>query len=1043
MKTGSRLFAVLLALIFTFGQFPVANAASQTVRISSAEDLAALADNCVLDSWSKGLTVILDNDVDLSGTDFKPIPVFGGRFCGNGHTISGISIEGAIGSAGFIRTVLTGAVVEDLHVSGNIAPSKEASSAGGIAAVNYGTIKDCSFDGSVVCKTSVGGVAGINTETGVIVACSSTGSIEGEHGVGGIAGSNRGVIRNCESNAVVNNDITETERNVDIDADELLSRLMELRLSAEEYVDITDVGGVAGVSSGVLRGCKNHGTVGHANIGYNVGGVVGRLSGYAEDCENDGLVYGRKDVGGIAGQIDPYTEWSVSNDMLNGLRERVDGLSSAVSAFSDDVGVTGSRLSSDLSDVLYYLNEANTALDVLSGEAIDFTNANIETLKELSDRVTEALRLLSPVLNELSGFTGELPGIFEKLSQAIADLREAGVLAGDTNSAVTGDIAEAETIINGIVSGLEGIMEMLREFAQAPEDHDVGNVIAAIEGFITTTRASLERLVQLIADIRSALTGLDEVGENIDNALEALQEASDMAASASEALDRAERLLTEAVDALSRYDAILFVPINDDTDSRRKLFSAIGETYAAMQRISQGLGDSELSDELTEISESFFDLVDFTLDALEGVKLEGEKVIENDPDNSDWTGNGSLRSCANSGSVFAETNAGGIAGAITLDFEFDLEDQFRLSYFVSGKAKYVVHSSIAGCTNGGVITTRANCSGGIVGRMDFGALKDCASSGAINADAYAGGIAGRSEGTILGCMTRVSVSADSYCGGIAGHAHIMKDCLTIPVLTGHASFEGSVAGYADEQVTGCFYSESDVGGIDGASYSGAAERIDYEGIIERIGNPELFKTVNVTFIKDDTIVKTVSVPYGDSLAELPHIEDLDGKHWKWNIPETSALRADLWIDGAYVSPIYVLATDEQTPECLAEGEFDESQRLELREYAFDGDLPGARKDRILKTGTVLVNDYSGPLTVHILADGKGALYTCDPNGELAKTDYTVDGSYIVFTLQNGGSFVYAKQGPDPLPFIIGGAVTALLAAGIAILATRSKRRGRP
>ena len=353
-----------------------------------------------------------------------------------------------------------------------------------------------------------------------------------------------------------------------------------------------------------------------------------------------------------------------------------------------------------------------------------------------------------------------------------------------------------------------------------------------------------------------------------------------------------------------------------------------------------------------------------------------------------------------------------------------------------------MHSSIAGCTNSGVITTRANCSGGIVGRMDFGALKDCASSGAINADAYAGGIAGRSEGTIIGCMTRVSVSADSYCGGIAGHAHIMKDCLTIPVLTGHASFEGSVAGFADDSVTGCFYSESDVGGIDGASYSGSAERIGYEDLIDLIGETELFKTVSVTFIKDEAAVSSVSVPYGDSLEELPSIEDLDGKHWRWNLPETSALRADLRIDGAYVSPIYVLATGEQTPECLAEGEFDESQKLELKEYSTDGDIPGVKKERILKTGTVLVNDYSAPLTVHIHAEGKGALYTCDPNGSLKKTDYTVDGSYIVFTLQNGGSFVYAKPKPNPVPFIIGGAAAALLAAGIAILATRSKRRAR-
>ena len=67
----------------------------------------------------------------------------------------------------------------------------------------------------------------------------------------------------------------------------------------------TDLGGIVGLSRGVIRECSNSGTVGYRNMGYNVGGIAGTQSGYIVDCRNDGAVQGRKDVGGIVGQLEP------------------------------------------------------------------------------------------------------------------------------------------------------------------------------------------------------------------------------------------------------------------------------------------------------------------------------------------------------------------------------------------------------------------------------------------------------------------------------------------------------------------------------------------------------------------------------------------------------------------------------------------------------------------------------------------------------------------------------------------------------------------
>ena len=65
----------------------------------------------------------------------------------------------------------------------------------------------------------------------------------------------------------------------------------------------TDIGGIAGLSGGVIQSCRNEGAVGYEQIGYNIGGIAGRQSGYLDGCENSGKISGNKDVGGIVGPI--------------------------------------------------------------------------------------------------------------------------------------------------------------------------------------------------------------------------------------------------------------------------------------------------------------------------------------------------------------------------------------------------------------------------------------------------------------------------------------------------------------------------------------------------------------------------------------------------------------------------------------------------------------------------------------------------------------------------------------------------------------------
>ena len=88
-------------------------------------------------------------------------------------------------------------VIDSLNVKGNIAALDEQECVGGIVGSNYGTIKNCSFEGNVSGKNTIGGIAAFNKSTGIIKKCEVRGRITGSYYTGGITGINHGIINNC------------------------------------------------------------------------------------------------------------------------------------------------------------------------------------------------------------------------------------------------------------------------------------------------------------------------------------------------------------------------------------------------------------------------------------------------------------------------------------------------------------------------------------------------------------------------------------------------------------------------------------------------------------------------------------------------------------------------------------------------------------------------------------------------------------------------------------------------------------------------------
>ena len=170
MKRIQKWSALLMAvtLLFTLAA-PAALATESTVTIKTAEDLAELSRNCTLDTWSQGKTVILENDLDLHGIDFTPIPTFSGTFQGNGHTISGLTLTGSGNVRGLFRYIQNGATVQDLTVTGTIHPNGHQDELGLLAGSNAGRILNCIASGTVMGDNRIGGLVGVNETGGELV----------------------------------------------------------------------------------------------------------------------------------------------------------------------------------------------------------------------------------------------------------------------------------------------------------------------------------------------------------------------------------------------------------------------------------------------------------------------------------------------------------------------------------------------------------------------------------------------------------------------------------------------------------------------------------------------------------------------------------------------------------------------------------------------------------------------------------------------------------------------------------------------------------
>lgn len=445
-----HLAAALLAALMLLACLPVtqADAAGNTIHISSEAELRDLAASCALDTWSRDKNVVLDSDLTLVDPSFLPIPTFGGSFDGQGHTIHNVSITDSLSPAGLFGVVQAGGSVRSLHVVGTVTPSGDGRSVGGIAGENNGAIEKCSFTGTVSGQVYVGGIAGHTGASGSILACETRGAVIGDSMTGGITGYNEGLLADCTNSACINVESTDPRLDLeDLDLTPDLSKLGQANAGASS----ADTGGIAGYSAGTLSDCVNHGAVGYQHIGYNTGGVVGRSCGQLLRCRNDGSIAGRKDVGGVVGQIEPYIQMDASPTYLSELNRQLYELKSLTDQAANDAQDGAGDVSDRLNDMNDYLKDAlsdpQDPLAAITGFGSRLKDLNNSASGSV-DTVADDLRDINSKFNEVSNTVldaisaaSDPASVISDGSQGNIDKITLGKTSACTNSgAVSGDV---------------------------------------------------------------------------------------------------------------------------------------------------------------------------------------------------------------------------------------------------------------------------------------------------------------------------------------------------------------------------------------------------------------------------------------------------------------------------------------------------------------------------------------------------------------------------------------------------------------------------
>lgn len=1144
------------------------------IHIGSTADFVDFSKKCWLDTWSVNKVVYLDADLILTGSGFETVPTFGGIFEGNGHTIEGLIYSAPVSNYGVFSNIQETGVVKNLNVKATIHPEGKQVITGGICGNNSGQIVNCSFDGIIDAYDYVGGICGYNELSGIISGCSAKGTVTGAHYTGGIAGENVGLISNCINSADINTVMIERGMTLEeMDIASVTSGLFGIiggegndeKKEKTTVVDSgsIDTGGISGLSIGVIQFCTNNGNVGYEHVGYNTGGICGRQSGYINSCTNKGLVYGRKDIGGIVGQAEPYVVVDFTEDVINKLSTSIDELHDIVGTTIDDASDESNTVSARLKVIQQFTNKALDETSFLSDRTVEWTDGMVASVNDLSGRADYIMRESSksdgPIDNTEEAFD-HTKDAADNLEKTVNDL-DIYRYMDDSQKTRYNDAKDRFEYLSKELSKNEA------KYSKAAENYYIYKLRNDQDGGVdkypnasdTTADGKLKALKADGTDITSSLSlspeptssnwrGWDEVDKFVHSdgtdfgskegdsqlAKDASTELSNAGTtkhpnksdvndsantdtitaynskygtaitdSERELADQAGTMagiiaaITPAMDAATRADATKAADdlkkASDDlsdagsdtkhilrhvADQGRIVFPELGSEYRertnSLVEALQGMSDNMglLNDEMASgnnavfgdmdgVNDKFNEIMQLYTDAIDG-------VLDNDYENAfddqsmlvaEICTDATLANCLNEGRIEGDIDVSGIAGAMGIEYDFDLESDITGKKDANFSSTYQTKCVLRADKNKGLVKSQKSYLGGVCGLQEMGTILHCENYGKLRSanGEYVGGIAGDSYSYIQKSYAKATLYGNRFVGGIAGHGTNIANCYSLVDIPETDGYFGAIAGSVEEdgKVRYNYFVSDKLAGIDRISYSQKAEPVAYDVLTSVDSIPSEFKTIYVTFALDDdedkdddeTVIKTIMVNYGDSVdsSEFPEVSDKDGSYAGWEVKELTDLVCDTEVMATYTRYKTTIASEQTRSNSqsaiLVDGEFHEDDKLTcVLDYS---DIPDIKD---VKEHWTIDYNYDGKenhLVRFMKPDNmeRDAVIYISHAGKWEKVDTTLFGSYSTFEISGSHAEIAIAEAPaDYTLYIVGAVIAVIILIAVVIVIKKIKKR---
>lgn len=1028
LSQRGRIRILLLSLLLVLNGLPVLHSGAdeagegtkvkeeETIYIDKAEDLYELSRNAAEEVFTKDKTVVFRADIVVNPYEFAPIPVFCGRIEGNSYTVRGIEIRTEASNTGFIRVLEEGAQIEGLNIEAKILPEGGRSTVGGIVGTNRGSIVSCSFLGEAAGDKDIGGIAAVNEEGASIRGCVNYAQITGNCRVGGIAGLNQGEIIESENRGMVNVKLGEIETGVqDTDIYRFDPRILAIDQFNTDGVNqvldlkLRDVGGICGMSYGRLEGCSNYAKIGYQDTGNYIGGICGRQNGVIRDCSNHAEVRGKRSVGGIAGQFEPYLVVEYDRDTLDQLDFEMDEISDLQKELKYGFRDSIDRAADHAQRIRELNRELEGIVDLYKEDRRGRRDAFIADFDERSSALQEAIEEV-----DLRLLSEESKGIVNDMRNEVIDL---GLLRNKLSSMEIYGSDKRKLLLEYIAL----LKEMKNTSAALASD--------AKSIFIEGTKDAEEGA----EDFRNDIDRIEKEAAGLDESIERYRDGL------LEDMDRLDEEIGAKSDQISYEIDVLNADLRE---GRRKNADSADDLGRQINRMRDTLDEGQ--GRIREKGEEF---------------ERGELIRFNDVSELDLPGveKGIIEDSSNYGRIFAHAKAGGIAGAIGINIEYsgeEIEKEEERSLNIRRNARALIRNS----ANYEDIDAKEEYAGGIVGKSSVGLLDGNENYGDIYMEegSYAGGIAGKSMGKIRNSKVMSYIEAKSHAGGIAGFAKELENNKAMASLNPRkGEYLGSIAGELDPEgyALDNLYVKKGMGAIDGITYEGEAVGVEYEEFLSREDVPDRFRSITLSFIADGETIRSVEVEYRGDLSpdQIPEVPQKQGYYAQWEETQYHGIEHNKKIYALYLPMVQTIASsDEALPLLLMEGSFRPKERLRVEETKKRPDMQGFRvlaaysyKLTQEEQGAkeMEADAETGAVILRVLTKNLGEgieIGVLDENASLRTIESEQDGLYRVFEAGREGEFFVLQK--KKIPYLYPALAGLVLAAALGAYLRKKKHR---